>query len=44
MVLKKAAISEEEYEILVKLVKWEFDTQVKERTRLQKTQLPNLGE
>ena len=32
----KHAVSEEEYEILVNLVKGEFNTPVKERTRLQK--------
>ena len=32
----KHAVSQEEYEILVNLVKGEFNTTVKERTRLQK--------
>ena len=40
----KHVVSEEECEILVNLVKGEFNTPVKERKRLKKMQLSNFGE
>ena len=42
----KHAVSQEEYEILISLVKGEFNTPAKEHTRLQKKkmQLSNFGE